>query len=47
MVMVPSPLHASQRPPLTLKLKRPGVYPRARASWVFEKRSRMWSKTPV
>ena len=25
---MPSPLHTSQRPPLTLKLKRPGLYPR-------------------
>ena len=47
MVIVPSPLQASQRPPLTLKLKRPGEYPRARASWVLEKSWRMWSKRPV
>ena len=28
----PSPWHASQRPPFTLKLKRPGLYPRSRDS---------------
>jgi len=30
--LIPSPSHASQRPPLALKLKRPGVQPRARLS---------------
>ena len=46
-LIVPSPEHASQRPPLTLKLKRPGWYPRALASGVSQNSVRMRSKTPV
>ena len=45
--MMPSPEHASQRPPFTLKLKRPFLYPRALASFVIANRSRIWSNTPV
>ena len=43
----PAPPHASQRPPLTLKLKRPGLYPRMFASGSPAKNSRMREKTPV
>ena len=45
--MIPSPSQFSHRPPLTLKLKRPGVYPKARASGVWENTSRTQSKTFV
>ena len=40
MVMVPSPLQASHRPPFTLNENRPGAHPRARESGVIEKSSR-------
>ena len=43
----PAPPQASHRPPLTLKLKRPGLYPRIFASGSSAKRSRMCEKTPV
>ena len=45
--MIPSPRHASQRPPFTLKLNRPFLYPLALASEVEAKRSRIMSNTPV
>ncbi len=44
---IPSPLHASHRPPFTLKLKRPFLYPFAFASGVAANRSRIRSNTPV
>ena len=44
---IPSPAQASQRPPFTLKLNRPFLYPLALASDVAAKRSRIMSKTPV
>ena len=43
----PAPLHASQRPPLTLKLKWPGVYPLSLDSVVCENNLRISSKTLV
>ena len=46
-LMMPSPLQASQRPPLTLKLKRPFWYPLILASFVWAKTSLMSSNTPV
>ena len=45
--MIPSPRQASQRPPFTLKLKRPCLYPRILASGVWLYSSRIASKTPV
>ena len=45
--MIPSPLHASHRPPFTLKLNLPFLYPLAFASAVAANRSLIWSKTPV
>jgi hypothetical protein len=42
-VMVPSPWHSSHRPPLTLKLKRPGLYSRSIDRGACVKRSRMVS----
>ncbi|CPU65691.1 Uncharacterised protein [Mycobacteroides abscessus] len=44
---MPSPEHASQRPPLTLNENRPGVYPRTLASVVSANSLRTWSHTPV
>jgi hypothetical protein len=46
-LMVPSPAHASHRPPLTLNENRPGWYPRTLASVVAAKSLRMASNTPV
>src|SRR5690606_38390273 len=46
-LIVPSPAHASQRPPLTLNENRPGPYPRTFASSVSAKILRMRSQTPV
>ena len=43
----PSPEHASLRPPRTLKLNLPELYPRAFASCVEAKSSRMSVNTPV
>ena len=43
----PSPLHASQRPPLTLKLNRPGPYPRTRLWGSLENTSRIRENAPV
>src|SRR3989344_7065750 len=43
----PLPWHASQRPAFTLKLKRPGPQPRARASSVMANISRMCVQAPV
>jgi hypothetical protein len=40
-------MQASHRPPLTLKEKRPGAYPRARASGMEANSSRMGVKQPV
>ena len=45
--MMPSPEHASQRPPFTLKEKRLLEYPRILASCVAAKISRISVKTPV
>src|SRR5262245_37369597 len=45
--MVPSPAHASQRPPLTLNENLPGPYPRTFASAVSANSFRTLSKTPV
>ncbi len=47
MAMTPSPWQASQRPPLTLKEKRPGLKPRARASGTIANSSRMKVNRPV
>src|SRR5690625_7711596 len=44
---IPSPRHASHLPPLTLKLKRPFLYPRIFASFVSANTSRISSNTPV
>ena len=41
----PLPSQASQRPPVTLKLNRPGAYPRALASGSRVYRSRIWSNS--
>ena len=46
-LITPSPLQASQRPPFTLKLNLPGVYPRERDSGVAENNSLMGVKSPV
>ena len=46
-LMIPSPEHASHRPPFTLKLNLPFLYPFAFASGVAAKRSRIISNTPV
>ena len=43
----PSPEQASQRPPLTLNEKRPGLYPRALASGIDAKSSRIGVNSPV
>ena len=43
----PWPLHSSQRPPLTLKEKRPGAKPRTRASGRAAKSFRISSHTPT
>ena len=43
----PPPLHASQRPPLTLKEKCPGAYPRSRERDVSENNCRIGVNTPV
>ncbi len=45
--MIPSPWQFSQRPPLTLKEKRPGLYPRTLASGIDAKSSRMYVNMPV
>src|SRR5437762_6977380 len=42
----PWPSQDSQRPPLTLKEKRPGAHPRARASAVFAYAPRSASQMP-
>ena len=47
MVRTPAPPHAPHRPPATLKLKRPFLYPRASDSVWLAKRSRIRSHTPV
>ena len=47
MAITPSPWHASQRPPLTLNEKRPGLKPRARASGTMANSSRMNVNRPV
>ena len=47
MTLMPAPLHSSQRPPGTLKEKRPALKPRTFASGVASKRVRMSLKTPV
>ena len=52
MHFMPSPWHASQRPPLTLNEKRPGLYPRSRLSGSIENRSRIgenndWGGAPA
>ena len=44
---MPSPLQDSHRPPFTLKLKRPFLYPRIFASFVVANKSRISSNTPV
>src|SRR5699024_12250634 len=44
---IPSPRQASQRPPFTLKLKRPFLYPRTLASFVSAKTSLILSNTHV
>ena len=46
-LITPSPWQASQRPPLTLKLKRPGDSRATRASGVPANRSRMGVNRPV
>src|SRR3989338_11255062 len=43
----PLPWHASQRPPFTLKEKRPGAQPRARASSLIANMSRICVHAPV
>ena len=43
----PAPEQASQRPPLTLKLNVPGVYPRSLASVVFANNFLISSNTLV
>ena len=43
----PSPWQASQRPPATLQLKRPGWKPRERDSCVAAKSSRIGVKRPA
>jgi len=43
---MPSPSQLSQRPPFTLKLKRPGLYPRILDSGSWLKRSRMGANRP-
>src|SRR5260370_1084389 len=45
--MMPSPSHASQRPPFTLKLNRPGLYPRIFASGKLAQSSPMYVNIPV
>jgi len=45
--MMPSPSHASHRPPFTLKLNRPGLYPRIFASGKLANSSRMYVNMPV
>ena len=47
MAMTPSPWHVSQRPPLTLNEKRPGLNPRALASGSTANSSRMNVNRPV
>ena len=47
MRFIPSPWHASHRPPFTLKLKRPGLYPRALDSGSRAYRSRIGENTWV
>ena len=47
MTLMPAPLHSSQRPPGTLKEKRPALKPRTLASCVSSKRRRMSLNTPV
>jgi hypothetical protein len=44
MAVCPPPPHASQRPPFTLNEKRPGPYPRIRASGTCDIRSRIGPK---
>src|SRR5882672_8376941 len=46
-LMIPSPWQASQRPPLTLKLKRPGPYPRTFAFGNCANSVRIWLNMPV
>ena len=46
-LMFPSPEQASHRPPLTLKLNRPGKYPRTFDSGAAANSFRMLSNTPV
>ena len=45
--MDPAPEQASQRPPFTLKLNVPGVYPRSLESVVFANNLRISSNTLV
>ena len=45
--MTPSPWHASQRPPFTLKENLPGLYPLVFASGKPENHSRMGVNAPV
>ena len=47
MTFNPPPVHVSQRPPATLKLKRPGLYPRICASGVCVNRLLISLNTPV
>src|SRR5574344_112671 len=45
--MVPAPWQFSHRPPFTLKLKRPALYPRDLASGRLANKSRIPLKTPT
>ena len=47
MTLIPAPLHASQRPPATLKENLPALNPRTLASGVSANRLRMSLNTPV
>src|SRR5262249_56111335 len=46
-LIVPSPEHASHRPPFTLNENRPGWYPRTLASRLEANSERILSNTPV
>src|SRR5436190_17903481 len=45
--MIPSPRHASHRPPFMLNEKRPASYPRTRASGILANTSLMYVNAPV
>ena len=47
MILTPPPWQVSQRPPFTLKEKRPGLYPRIDASGVLANKLLISLKTPV